>query len=90
MRLRTSAKMVKELETPRSVKIQEIVRMSVMATARECWLGLYEATGLEVKLSNGEGNDLKPYAFDDFEESRKRLDEIRAEFIKGDNSIKDT
>ena len=90
MRLRTSATVVKALETPRPEKVQEAVRIAVMAAARECWLGLYEATGLEAKLSRGEGNDSKPYAFDDFEDSRKRLDKIRAEFVRDADSIRNT
>jgi hypothetical protein len=83
MRLSTCVTLVKELETPRPERIQEIVKMAVMAAARECWLGLYEATGLEARLSMGRHDDSRPYAFDDFEESRKRLDGIRAEFVEG-------
>jgi hypothetical protein len=90
MRLRTSATVVKALETPRPEKVQQAVRIAVMAAARECWLGLYEATGLEAKLSRGESNDSKPYAFDDFEDSRKRLDKIRAEFVRDADSIRNT
>lgn len=86
MRLRTSATLVKELETPRPEQIQEVVRMAVMATARECWLGLYEATGLEARLSKDWHEDAEPYAFDDFEKSRKRLDRIQAEFVQNKES----
>jgi len=81
-RLRTAAALVKELETPRPENIKEVVKMAVMASARECWLGLYEATGLEARLSNGHHDDSEPYAFDDFEESRKKLDQIRDSFIQ--------
>jgi hypothetical protein len=82
MRLRRVAILVKELEIPRPDNIREVVKMAVMVTARECWLGLYEATGLEARLSKGNCDDSEPYAFDDFEESRKRLDQIRASFIQ--------
>ena len=80
-RLRTVAILLKELETPRPENVEEVVKMAAMATARECWLGLFEATGLEVRLSKGQSDDSKPFAFDDFEESRKKLDQIRASFI---------
>jgi hypothetical protein len=53
-----------------------------MATARECWLGLYEATGLEARLCKSRIADEQPYSFDDFDASRKRLDAIRDEFIE--------
>ena len=53
-----------------------------MAAARECWLGLYEATGLEAKLCESEISDEQPYPFDDFDASRRRLDDIRAEFVR--------
>jgi hypothetical protein len=86
MRLQTCATVVKELETPRSDRIREAVKMAVMATARECWLGLYEATGLEVRLSKGHHDDLEPYSFDDFDESRKKLDQIRAQYMQSKES----
>lgn len=80
MRLQTCATLVDEL--PRSNEVEEVVRSAVIATARECWLGLFEATGLEAQLSKGHYNDSDPYAFDDFEESRRKLDQIRAEFTQ--------
>lgn len=82
IRLRTATTLVKELETPRPENIKDVVKMAVMVTARECWLGLYEATGLETRLSKGHYDDSEPYAFDDFEESRKKLDQIRASFVQ--------
>ena len=82
MRLHTAAILVKELDAPRPENIKTMVKQTVMVTARECWLGLYEATDLEAKLSKGEYDDSKPYSFDDFEESRKKLDKIRAGFVQ--------
>lgn len=82
MRLHSCSILVEQLSTPRSQKIQEGVRMAVMAACRECWLGLFEATGLEARLSRGEKIGSDPYAFEDFEESRRKLDQIRSEFTK--------
>lgn len=80
MRLQSCALIVGELETPRKKKTEENIRTTVMATARECWLGLYEATALEAKLCATQVGDEEPYPFDDFAVSRKNLDEIRAGF----------
>lgn len=82
MRLKNCALIVAELEAPRKKETEDGIRVAVMATARECWLGLYEATGLEAKLCKSGNADEQPYAFDDFDASRKRLDDIRAEFIR--------
>jgi hypothetical protein len=82
MRLQTCAVIVAELETPRKKDTEDGVRVAVMATARECWLGLYEATGLETKLCADSAGDEQPYLFDDFDTSRRRLDEIRATFAR--------
>jgi hypothetical protein len=71
---------VAELETPRNKETEDGIKTAVMATARECWLGLYEATGLEARLCKSNGGIELPYSFDDFAESRKKLDQIRAEF----------
>jgi hypothetical protein len=87
MRLQSCAPIVEELQTPRSPRIHDAVRGAVMAAARECWLGLYEATELEAALSKGAYSDSEPYAFDDFEESRKKLDQIRAEFMQTAESV---
>lgn len=87
MRLQTSAILVEELKTPRPENIQMAVRLAVMATARECWLGFYESTGLESNLSRGDHDDSEPYAFDDFAESRKKVDQIRANFMKTKDSM---
>ncbi len=83
MRLKSCALIVAELETQRKKETEDGIRLAVMATARECWLGFYEATGLEIKLCKSEIADEQPYSFDDFDASRKHLDEIRAEFIEG-------
>lgn len=80
MRLQSCALVVGELETPRKKETEEGIKRAVMATARECWLGLYEATGLEARLCSSNGGTEEPYSFDDFAESRKKLDEIRAAF----------
>jgi hypothetical protein len=90
MRLQSCAPIVEELQTPRSQRIQDAVRGAVMAAARECWLGLYEATELEAALSNGAYSDSEPYAFDDFEQSRRKLDQIRAEFMQTAESVSTT
>lgn len=82
MRLKSCALLVAELEAPRKKETEDGIRVAVMATARECWLGLYEATGLEAKLCKSGNADEQPYAFDDFDASRKRLDDIRAEFVR--------
>lgn len=82
MRLKSCALIVAELETRRKKQIEDGIRLAVMATARECWLGFYEATGLEATLCKSGIADEQPYSFDDFDASRKRLDEIRAEFIQ--------
>lgn len=82
MRLKNCALIVAELETPRKKETEDGIRLAVMAAARECWLGLYEATCLEANLCESGIADEQPYSFDDFEASRKRLDDIRAEFIR--------
>ena len=82
MRLKSCALIVAGLETQRKKETEDGIRVAVMATARECWLGLYEATGLEAKLCKSGIADEQPYPFDDFDASRKRLDEIRAEFVR--------
>ncbi len=82
MRLKSCSLIVAELETRRRKETEDGIRLAVMATARECWLGFYEATGLEAKLCRSEIADEQPYSFDDFDASRKHLDEIRAEFIE--------
>jgi hypothetical protein len=80
MRLQSCALVVAELETPRKKETEEGIKTAVMATARECWLGLYHATGLEARLCQSGISDEKPYSFDNFAASRKNLDEIRASF----------
>jgi hypothetical protein len=80
MRLQSCALIVAELETPRKKQTEDGIKTAVMATARECWLGMYEATGLEARLCNSSGGSQLPYSFDDFAESRKKLDQIRAQF----------
>lgn len=82
MRLKSCSLIVAELETPRRKETEEGVKVAVMAAARECWLGLYEATGIEAKLCESEISDEQPYPFDDFDASRRRLDDIRAEFVR--------
>jgi hypothetical protein len=82
MRLKSCSLIVAELKTRRKRETEDVIRLAVMATARECWLGFYEATGLEAKLCKSEIADEQPYSFDDFDASRKHLDEIRAEFIE--------
>jgi hypothetical protein len=82
MRLQSCSLIVAELETPRKKETEDGVRSAVMATARECWLGLYEATGLEAKLCKSGNADEQPYQFDDFDASRKKLDDIRASFVR--------
>jgi len=82
MRLRSCALIVGELETPRRKQTEEGIKLAVMATARECWLGHYEATGLEARLCKAKNGAEQPYSFDDFAESRKELDEIRANFLR--------
>jgi hypothetical protein len=81
-RLKSSSLIVAELETPRKQETEEGVKRAVMATARECWLGLFEATGIEASLCKSGNLDEQPYPFDDFDESRRRLDSIRAEFVQ--------
>ncbi len=82
MRLQSSSLIVAELDTPRKKETEDGIRFAVMATARECWLGLYEATGLEAKLCKSGIADEQPYSFDDFDASRENLDDIRANFVK--------
>jgi type I site-specific restriction endonuclease len=82
LRLKSCALIVAELETQRKKETEDGVRDAVMATARECWLGFYEATDLEFKLCKSGIADEQPYSFDNFDSSRKHLDEIRAEFIE--------
>ncbi|WP_039051121.1 hypothetical protein [Comamonas thiooxydans] len=79
-RLQSCALLVAEMETPRDKEAEDAIKAAVMRTARECWLGLYEATGLEVRLCKSGGANESPYSFDNFVESRMKLDEIRAEF----------
>lgn len=80
MRLHACALIVEGLEKPRKKQIEDVVKRSVMATARECWLGLYESTGVESRLCKVLADDEVPYSFDDFDASRKKLDEIRSSF----------
>jgi len=82
MRLKTCVTLTRELQTQRPNEIEEMVRAALMKCARECWLGLYETNGFEAKLANGEDVDAGVTDFDDFQESRKQLDKIRAEFVK--------
>lgn len=82
MRLKSCALIVAELETRRKKETEDGIRLAVMATARECWLGFYETTALEATLCKSGIANEQPYSFDDFDASRKRLDEIRAEFIQ--------
>lgn len=82
MRLQSCALIVAELETPRKKETEDGIRVAVMATARECWLGLYEASGLEAQLCKFGIADEQPYPFDNFDASRKKLDEIRASFVR--------
>lgn len=93
MRLHNCALIVEALEKPRKQQIEDAVRSSVMATARECWLGLYESTGVESRLCKGLADSEVPYSFDDFDASRKKLDEIRSslqgESSKRANSVRD-
>ena len=79
MRLQSCAVIVEELASPRKKETLEGVRTAVMATARDCWLGVYEATGIEAKLCRERGLE-QPYSVNDFTESRKKLDEIREKF----------
>lgn len=79
MRLQSCALLVAEMETPRDKETEDAIKAAVMRAARECWLGLYEATGLEVRLCKSGGANESPYSFDSFVESRMKLDEIRAE-----------
>lgn len=82
MRLKNCSLIVAELETQRKKETEDVIKLAVMATARECWLGFYEATELEIKLCKSEIASEQPYSFADFDASRKHLDEIRAEFIE--------
>jgi hypothetical protein len=82
MRLKICALIVAELETQLKTETEVAIKGAVMATARECWLGFYEATSLEAKFCKSGLTDERPYSFDDFDTSRKHLDEIRADFIK--------
>lgn len=80
MRLQNCAKLVEELATPRPKDVEEVIRHALMKAARECWLGLYETTGVEAKLIRGEEIESEESVFDDFQESRRQLDQIRAAF----------
>lgn len=82
MRLNVCSQIVAELETPRTKEAEDAVRVAVMSTARECWLGLFEATGIEAGLCKSGISDEQPYQFDDFDASRRRLDDIRAAFVR--------
>ena len=79
-RLQSCAKLTEELTTQRPEHVEDLVRKALMNAARECWLGLYEATGTESKLVNGRKIESDESVFDDFQESRKHLDQIRANF----------
>jgi len=78
--LYTSAVLVKELKTNRSDEINRLIRVALMKAARDCWLGFYEATRVESRLTNGLEIDLGSEVISDFEKSKKHLDQIRAEF----------
>jgi hypothetical protein len=82
MRLKSCALIVAELETRRKKETEDGIRHAVMATARECWLGFYESTALEAKLCKSTLADEQPYSFENFDTSRKHLDEIRSEFLQ--------
>jgi hypothetical protein len=80
VKLQTCAKLTEELQKPRPKAIEDRIRQALMNTARECWLGLYEATDTESKLIHGKDIESDESTFADFKESRKQLDKIRAEF----------
>ncbi|WP_141397477.1 hypothetical protein [Polaromonas sp. AER18D-145] len=86
MRLQSCVKLTEELVTPRPKHVEEVIRAALMNAARECWLGLYEATGAEGKLIRGEEIESEASVFDDFQESRRHLDQIRASFKQTDAS----
>ncbi len=84
--LYSCAVLVKELKTHKSDEINVHVRATLMKVARDCWLGFYEASKLESRLINGLDVDLDRAVFSDFKESKKHLDQIRAEFVKNKNT----
>ena len=88
MRLRSCALLIAELKTQRKKETEDVIRLSVIATARECWLGYYETTRLEITLCESGIAGEQPYSFDDFDASRKCLDEIRTEFFKSKENSK--
>ena len=69
--------LLEELQQKRSKHTESIISGAIMKTAKECWLGFYEATDLEIKMSQGKDVDLNRPIFSDFAESRKDLEEIR-------------
>ncbi|MDT7514422.1 hypothetical protein [Rhodoferax mekongensis] len=79
-RLQTSATLAEELKTPRPKEIEDVIRKALMSSARECWLGFYEATHTEARLNKGFEIESDQSVFDSFEESRKHLDKIRSDF----------
>lgn len=85
--LYTCGELVKELKTLRSQEINDLIRGALMKTAKDSWLGFYEATNVELRLTNGLDIDLDREVFSDFKESKKHLDQIRAEFEKNEKSV---
>lgn len=83
-RLQLCAKLTEELAIPRPKRVEDAVRTSLMGAARECWLGLYEATGAEAKLARREDIESDASVFDDFEESRRHLDKLRETHVKAE------
>lgn len=81
LKLQSCAKLAEELATPRSEHIESVIKKALMGAARECWLGLYEATGVESKLVCGQEIESDESVFDDFQKSREHLDQIRASFV---------
>lgn len=80
LKLQRCTKLTEELATPRSAEIEIVIRSALMSAARECWLGVYEATVVEGKLILGQEIESDESVFDDFQKSREHLDKIRANF----------
>lgn len=79
-KLQTCAKLTEELQTSRPSKVEDGVRQLLMNTARECWLGIYEATRAEKQIVEDHDCEFTESVFDDFQTSREHLDLIRAKF----------
>lgn len=90
LRLQTCTKLTEEMATPRPQELQNAMKMALMRAARECWLGFYEAAGVERILTQNQDIESDEGEFGNFDQSRMHLDQIRAEFTNEFSQPKST